>query len=73
MAKDPLDVRRKASVEHLISLVQHEVAHAVERQTSLSQVIERPPRRADHDLSAGERVPLRSQRAPSVQQCVPKP
>ena len=50
--EDRLDVLGEAHVEHLVGLVEHDDAHAVERQRAAADVVERPARRGDDDVDA---------------------
>ncbi len=57
--QDPADVADEAHVEHAIRLVQDEDLDATQVDGALTDVVEQPTRRRDHDLRA-----LRGARAP---------
>ncbi len=52
LLEDGLDVLDEAHVEHLVGLVEHEIAHVVERKAAAADVIEQSSRRTDHHLDA---------------------
>ena len=47
---DAADVVDKAHVEHAVGLIEHKVAHAVEREQSLADEVEQAARRGDEDV-----------------------
>ena len=56
LLQDGLDVLLEAHRQHLVALVEHRAAHAVEAQRPAPQVIEHAPRRAADDLAAGAQL-----------------
>ena len=58
LGEDPLHVFEEAHAQHLVSLVQHRHAQAVEAQRAATQVIHDPARRADDHLHAALQAPL---------------
>ena len=50
---DLLDVGEEAEVEHLVGLVEHHLAHVLQREQALRGEVEESPGRADDDLRAG--------------------
>jgi hypothetical protein len=66
--QDPLDVRREATVEHLVALVENERAQVVETEGALAQVVQGATGSADHDLRAAQRLLLTAEAAAAVQQ-----
>ena len=50
--EDRLDVLGEAHVEHLVGLVEHDDADAVEPQRAAIDVVDRPARRGDDDVDA---------------------
>ena len=50
LAQDPLDVLEEAQREHLVGLVQHDVARGVQRQPAAPDQVHDAARRADRDV-----------------------
>jgi hypothetical protein len=52
LAQDGVEVLGETHVEHLIGLVENDEARVVQAQRAALQVIDRAPRRRDHDIHA---------------------
>jgi hypothetical protein len=69
MGQDPLDIGREAAIEHLIGLVEDEIAHLIELQRAAADQVEDATGRADDDLRAGaHRRLLRPERTAAIDQ-----
>ncbi|GAB7304488.1 hypothetical protein MAFF212519_23670 [Clavibacter michiganensis] len=53
LREELLDVGEEPEVEHLVGLVEHHLAHVLEREQALAHEVEETARRADDDLRAG--------------------
>ena len=66
--QDSLDVGRESAIEHLIRLVQDQIAHVAQAQRLLTEMIERSAGRANHNAARAECRDLRSERPSAEQQ-----